>query len=510
MNLVPIGISILLFILLIVVFVIKQKEKKNYELKLMRFKPIDDAENEAKKILDAVSKEEKERLDKIKADEQRSRDEINAEVLEKRRAIDSEIKEKTEEIESREHKSQIEIDNQKQELIILKESYNEKRKQLIQLTEKLALVNDSAEMLDFGIYKPRFDYHDSIAYQEAILRNKEQQKGLIRSNDACYAPSGWTVNGSESEGKRMTKQYVKLLIRAFNSECDAALAKVRAGNVEQLIKRVENAFEALNKFGQTVGIRITGEYLAVRLEEILLTHEKEQKIQDEKDILREERELQREEEKAQREYEKAIKEEQKAEKDFQKAMDKARKELEKANAEEKEKIEARIAELESKLAEAQALSERAKSQAQLTRSGHVYVISNIGAFGENIYKIGLTRRLEPEERVNELGSASVPFKFDIHALIYSDDAPALETSLHQEFINHRVNMVNNRKEFFNVPLSLIEKKVRELGFDASFDEFAIAKEYRETQNLLSIVNNTKSNKEDDSAKKIEDEYPLMV
>ncbi|MCX2589970.1 DUF4041 domain-containing protein [Proteus penneri] len=510
MNLVPIGIAIFLFILLIIVFLLKQKEKKIYELKLMRFKLIDDAEKEAKKILDAVSKEEKERLEKVKTEVQRAKDEVNAEVLEKRRAIDNEIKEKTDAIESREHKSQVEIDNQKQELIILKENYNEKRKQLIVLSEKLALVNDNAEMLDFGIYKPRFDYHDSTAYQDAILRNKEQQKRLIRSNDACYTPSGWTVNGSESEGKRMTKQYVKLLVRAFNSECDAALAKVRAGNVEQLIKRVENAFESLNKFGQTVGIRITGEYLAIRLEEILLAHEKEQKIQDEKDILREERELQREEEKAQREYEKAIKEEQKAEKDFQKAMEKARKELEKANAEEKERIESKIAELESKLSEAQALSERAKSQAQLTRSGHVYVISNIGAFGENIYKIGLTRRLEPEERVNELGSASVPFKFDIHALIYSDDAPALETSLHQEFINHRVNMVNNRKEFFNVSLSSIEKKVRELGFDASFDEFAIAKEYRETQTLLSAVNNEKNCNKESVAKKIEDEYPLMV
>ena len=509
MDLVPIGIAGFLFIVLIILLIIKHKEKKKYESQLIRFKPIIDADKEAKKILDTVSKEESERLRKLEADEKKSREAVEAEVLEKRKAIDEEVKEKTNAIESREYQAQRAIDTQKEELILLKEDYNQKRKLLVTLTEKLALVNDSVEMLDFGIYKPRFDYHDSTAYQEAILKNKEQQKDMIRKDKACYAPSGWTVNGSETEGKRMTKQYVKLLVRAFNSECDAALAKIRAGNVEQLIKRVESAFEALNKFGQTVGIRIRGEYLAIRLEELLLNHEKEQKIQDEKDILREERELQREEEKAQREYEKAIKEEQKAEKDFQKAMDKARKELEKANAEEKERIESRIAELEGKLAEAQALSERAKSQAQLTRSGHVYVISNIGAFGEDVYKIGLTRRLEPEERVNELGSASVPFKFDIHALIYSDDAPALETSLHQEFVSHRVNMMNNRKEFFNIPLSSIEKKVRELGFDASFDEFAIAKEYRETQKLLSIAKNGES-KEESLAEKIEDEYPLMV
>ncbi|UNH39986.1 DUF4041 domain-containing protein [Moellerella wisconsensis] len=509
MDLIPIGIAGLLFIVLIIFVIIKHKEKKNYEAQLLRYKPIIDAEKEAKRILDATSKEEKDRLKNLEKEEKKSRSAIDAEVLEKRKAIDEEVKEKTNEIESREFQSKRAIEEQKEALVLLKEDYNEKRKQLVALTEKLALVNDSVEMLDYGIYKPRFDYHDSTAYQEAIVKNKEKQKKLIRNDQACYTQSGWTVNGSEAEGRRMTKQYVKLLVRAFNSECDAALAKVKASNVERLIKRVENAFEALNKFGQTVGIKIRGEYLAIRLDEILLAHEKEQKIQDEKDILREERELLREEEKAQREYEKAIKEEQKAEKDFQKAMDKARKELEKANAEEKERIESRIAELEGKLAEAQALSERAKSQAQLTRSGHVYVISNIGAFGEDVYKIGLTRRLEPEERVNELGSASVPFKFDIHALIYSDDAPALETNLHQEFASHRVNMMNNRKEFFNIPLSSIEEKVRELGFDASFDEFAIAKEYRETQKLLSIAKNGK-NKEESLAEKIEDEYPLMV
>ncbi|STR68208.1 Chromosome segregation ATPase [Raoultella ornithinolytica] len=200
-----------------------------------------------------------------------------------------------------------------------------------------------------------------------------------------------------------------MLVRAFNSECDAAIGKIKAGNVEQLKKRIESAFDALNKFGQSMNISITYDYLNLRLEEITALHEKELKIQDEKEILREERELQREEEKAQREYEKAIRDEQKAEKDFQKAMERARKELEKANAEEKSRIEAKIADLELQVEEARALSERAKSQAQLTRSGHVYVISNIGAFGENVYKIGLTRRLEPEDRVNELGSASVPF-----------------------------------------------------------------------------------------------------
>jgi hypothetical protein len=107
--------------------------------------------------------------------------------------------------------------------------------------------------------------------------------------------------------------------------------------------------------------------------------------------------------------------------------------------------------------------------AQQTRKGHVYIISNIGSFGKKIYKIGLTRRLDPFDRVKELGDASVPFLFDVHAMIYVEDAPALESALHRKFTTHRVNAVNMRKEFFNIDLLSIKKAVEEIaGFEAEF------------------------------------------
>ena len=122
--------------------------------------------------------------------------------------------------------------------------------------------------------------------------------------------------------------------------------------------------------------------------------------------------------------------------------------------------------------------------AQQTKRGHVYVISNIGSFGENVYKIGMTRRLEPEDRVKELGDASVPFSFDIHAMIFSEDAPKLEAALHNQFEQHKVNMVNPRKEFFNVTLDEIKNVVKSNHIDATFIDIPEAEEYRETKAIL--------------------------
>ncbi|OWF74662.1 ATPase [Yersinia frederiksenii] len=493
-----VAVCAVLSIAVLILLYVRNKEKKHYGANIERYSKIVDIEKEAERLRKELDSEEKERRKTLELEKKTAK-----------KSIDNEVKKKLNEIERKENESERQLSEQRRELILLKEEYREKRARLLELTEKLSQVSDDADMVEFGIYKPRFDYHDSVAFQEAITRNKERQKALIRQDAACDSDTNWTVNGSKAEGGKMIKRYVKLLTRAFNSECDAAIAKVKSGNIAQLHKRIETAFDALNKFGHSMNISITRNYLNLRLEELTLCHEKELKLQKEREILREDRELQREEEKAQREYDKAIKEELKAERDFEKAMERARKELDKANQEQKEQIEARISELESQLEEARALSERAKSQAQLTRSGHVYVISNIGAFGEDIYKIGLTRRLEPEDRVNELGSASVPFKYDIHALIYSVDAPSLETSLHQQFSNRRINLVNNRKEFFRVPLSDIESKVRELGYDASFDEFARAPEYRESQAIIAARANEKI-KSETVTSRVEEEFPEMI
>jgi predicted RNA-binding Zn-ribbon protein involved in translation (DUF1610 family) len=142
-----------------------------------------------------------------------------------------------------------------------------------------------------------------------------------------------------------------------------------------------------------------------------------------------------------------------------------------------------IEKLQRELADAHAQSERAKSMAQLTKAGHVYILSNIGSFGENIFKVGMTRRLEPADRVKELGDASVPFPFDVHAMISCDDAPSLENSLHRLLTRHRVNRVNLRKEYFSVDLETILQAVRQHHGHIEYVAEAAALEYRESQTI---------------------------
>jgi len=196
----------------------------------------------------------------------------------------------------------------------------------------------------------------------------------------------------------------------------------------------------------------------------------------------------REEEKAKREFEQAQKEAEKEEANYQKALDKARKEMELATGEKHDKLQAQIERLEQELKAAQEKKERALSMAQQTKRGHVYIISNIGSFGENVYKIGMTRRLEPTDRIRELGDASVPYLFDIHAMIYSDEARTLEYELHKAFTNKKVNMLNYRKEFFNVTLDEIEQQIKTIGIDAEFSRLPEAMEYRETLAILERLN----------------------
>ena len=189
----------------------------------------------------------------------------------------------------------------------------------------------------------------------------------------------------------------------------------------------------------------------------------------------------REEQKAIREFERALAKAKKEEEMYKGALEIARKEMELASDKDREKFEKKIEQLQAQLKEAEENQKRTQSMAEQTRRGYVYIISNIGSFGEDIYKIGLTRRLEPMDRVKELGDASVPFSFDVHAMIFSEDAPTLEKTLHNEFTHFRVNQVNQRKEFFNVNLLEIQKKANDLiDGDLDFKVTALAEEYYES------------------------------
>ncbi|TRW26613.1 DUF4041 domain-containing protein [Flavobacterium zepuense] len=331
---------------------------------------------------------------------------------------------------------------------------------------------------------------------------------MLYSETAAKCSINWTIDGSVAKGTASTKRLIKLTLRAFNGESDSLIAKVKWNNVNQLKERIRKSFEAINKLAENNAISISHEYYNLKLKELILEYEYQAKKQQEKEEMRAIQEELREEEKARREFEKVQREAEKEESLYRKALEKVQKELGLADTETQFKLQEQISLLEAELEEARLRKERALSMAQQTKRGHVYIISNIGSFGEDVYKIGMTRRLEPLDRVRELGDASVPFKFDVHALIYSDEARTLEYELHKAFSEKKVNMLNYRREFFKVTLEEIEAKIKELGFKAEFSTSPEAMEYRETQLILDKIRNGEALPT--LAELVEEEFPSEI
>ena len=278
------------------------------------------------------------------------------------------------------------------------------------------------------------------------------------------------------------------MVDAFNGKVDTILAKVRSDNAGTLQQEMRDAFTLVNFNGQAFrNARITDSYLALRLDELHWACAAFQLKEQEREEQRRIKEQIREEEKARREYERAIRDAAREEEAVKRAMEKATALLAKASDEQKAKYEQQLAELGQRLTEAEQRNQRALSMAQQTRRGHVYIISNVGSFGENVYKIGLTRRLEPLDRVRELGDSSVPFEFDVHAMIFAEDAPALEHQLHRHFVLNQINKVNYRKEFFRVDLGHVKSEIEQLGLNAKWTLAAAAQEYRESLAIEKLI-----------------------
>lgn len=367
----------------------------------------------------------------------------------------------------------------------LNDKYNKAIGIYEELEKQVTLYEEQLDIGSFGLYKPQFDFDTSEKFKRAIDANYEKQKALVKEEKAIVSHTEWTVAGSKTEGKKMTTQYKKLMLFAFNGECEGLIARVKWNNAEKTKERITKAFESINKLGASHTIEITREFLELKWEELALTYENEQKKYEEKEEQRRIREQMREEEKAQREFERAQREAEDEEERYQRALEKAQRDLNGADRANTELLNEKIKLLEQQLQEAHAKKERAVAMAQLTRVGHIYVISNIGSFGEDVYKLGMTRRLDPLDRVRELGDASVPFHFDVHAIIYSEDAPQLENQLHQQFSDRRINRINTKKEFFRVTLDEIEAFVNQhTGAQIQFTKMAEARDYRETLSLL--------------------------
>lgn len=375
---------------------------------------------------------------------------------------------------------QLEIKTAQSQKENVEEEYREKRATLQRLVKEVALYEDEVDVASYGLYKPHFDYETSEGYKRKLLETRAKEKEMVRLGRAAICSTQWTVNGSEAKGTRQTRDYMKLMLRGFNGECDALISNVRWNNVYRMEGRLSKAFEAINQMGNTHSTAITEDYQSLKLDELRLTHEYRDKLHKEREEQRRIQEQMREEDKARREHEKAIEDANEEEKRHRAALDEARKELETASSEQVGKLNARIAGLESRLEETIRKKDRALSLAELTKAGHVYIISNIGSFGDDIFKIGMTRRFDPVDRVRELSGASVPFPFDVHAIVFAENAPELESRLHEAFYDRRMNRFNDRREFFNVSLDEIEKVVRDFNAEIELVKIPEAREFRET------------------------------
>ena len=356
----------------------------------------------------------------------------------------------------------------------LQATYGEKKKYLDQLLEQVAVYDDRLAFAELGMYEPHFEFGDSEQYKDQIKKVRTLQKAMVSAKEATICPADWTVEGSRAKGQTMITRQSRLTMRAFNNECEAAIANTRWNNVVAMEKRILNSAKAISRENTSLQLSINDAYVALKIDELHLTHEYREQLKIEKDERAELARVEREEKKLAAEARAAEKEEMK----YQALLEKARREA--GSDEVSESLKQKIHDLESALEEARATSERAQAMAEMTRSGYVYVISNVGSFGDEMVKIGLTRRLDPSDRVRELGDASVPFGFDTHAMIYSEEAPALEAALHKEFSEQRVNMANMRKEFFRVSLDEVEDAVARLAPDADFFKDREAQEWHET------------------------------
>lgn len=347
---------------------------------------------------------------------------------------------------------------------------------------QLIIFDDDILVQEFGLYSPRYSYNTSDEYKEQLKNVRDQQKDCLKKGNAATGSTNFTYNNSKSQGDKMVKDMQKLLLRAFNSECDETIANVKFNNYDMSLKKITSSCEAISKLGKMLSISITPAYFNLKKKELTLALEYQIKKQEEKEQLKAARAEQREQAKAQKEIEEQRKKIEKEQNHYQSAYEKLKSQLA-TNPDDKDLLDKK-SELEDKLSDIdKALIDIDYRQANM-KAGYVYIISNIGAFGENVYKIGMTRRLDPQDRIDELGDASVPFNFDVHAMIFSDDAPALESALHRAFEDKKVNMVNQRREFFNVSLEEIKKVIKE-HFDKTveFVDVPDAEQYRISQKI---------------------------
>ncbi len=438
-------------------YVDQSNKLKALQAQLERYQALADVEAEVARLSDEIKRQKDSMLKTTRQRLEQAESRLSAALFEAKRIVDS-AHTKAEEIAG--------------------EAYGAVGR-LKELTEAAAAIKNKIDGYGDSYIIPTYhlldDLAEEIGYTEAGQKLKD-----ARELSRLMVKNGQAAVCEYAEASRRTTA-IRFVTDAFNGKVDSILSRAKSDNHGTLEKEIRDSFALVNINGASFrNARVTESYLQARLEELRWAATAQAIRDQEREEQRRLREQIREEEKARREYERAIKEAAKEEQNLRRAMEKVESQVAAASEAQRAEFEAKLAALQEQLRQAEEKNQRALSMAQQTRTGHVYVISNIGSFGEDVFKIGMTRRLEPADRIRELGDASVPFEFDVHAMIFSEDAPSLEKQLHRHFLRQQVNKVNPRKEFFRLGVTDIKLELEVLGVQTQWTMAAQAREYRET------------------------------
>lgn len=401
---------------------------------------------------------------------EKRRDELRVEVDSQRTRLENERQDAELRLIRQAEESQASL---RQELATSTKERDELAARLAELRQEVVKTEETVLLQEAGVYEYRHPLSDSVEYKDALKALKGRVKEMTRTDGgAVRGNTDWTVNGSAAQGRKMVRDYSKLMLRAYNAEADNLARGMKPYKLESAIERLTKVAATIARLGRTMDIHIAGPYHELRVYELELTADYREKQAEEKEKEREERDRLREEQRAQKEMEKERARLEKEKKHYLNSLEIVRA---KGDEEAAARFEAELGEIEKAITDVD-------YRAANVRAGYVYVISNLGSFGDGIVKVGLTRRLEPLERVRELGDASVPFRFDVHAIHFSEDAVGIEAELHNRLADRRVNKVNFRREFFYATPTEVKEHLLDVAGDLlSFEETPEASEYHQSR-----------------------------
>lgn len=375
------------------------------------------------------------------------------------------------------------IEQSKAEYKRISATIEQEKSRLLELKKMVLVAEDEVETESFCLYEPKFKFQNIEDYDKKIKEIRNQEKQLVKDKIAISTDQHVTLNSNQRDGRNLVSMYAKSCLRSFNNECDIIISQAKYFNYDKCSNRIQIAYNQINELGSPLNISISPLYLYLKFDELQLSLDYAIIKKTERERMLEYRQQLRENEQLEKELEEAREKVEKEKQHYMRAIAMIDAQMEHCEDDsitvelnnQRDDIVKHIAEINGEI---EAIDYR---QANV-RAGYVYVISNIGSFGEGVVKIGMTRRLDPDDRIYELSGASVPFAYDVHAMIFTDDAPKLEASIHRTLQHRRVNKVNSRKEFYFATVDEVKQIVyKELGSTTEFVTFAEAQQYRESK-----------------------------